>query len=333
MSTMRPAGRVLVTGATGFTGNHLCLRLSAEGQAVRALVRDPRKASDLQRAGVELALGDLRDRESLQRAVKGIDIVYHIGAIFRPENVSRKEMWAVNVEGTRALLDASVGAGVRRFVHCSTAGVHGGIKNPPANEETPYGPGDYYQESKTEGERIALRYMTEGRIPAVVFRPAGIYGPGDLRFLKLIKAINARKFVMLGRGTVQYQLVFVEDLIDGILLCGTSPSAPGNVYILTGEPPVTLNRLVEVIAGVLKVPSPRWHFPVTPVYAAGYLCELLFKPLKINPPLYRRRVDFFRKTRAFDISKAKRDLGFNPRIGLQDGLETTISWYRQMSLL
>ena len=175
--------------------------------------------------------------------------------------------------------------------------------------------------------------MAEGRIPAVVFRPAGIYGPGDLRFLKLIKAINARKFVMLGRGTVQYQLVFVEDLVDGILLCGTSPSAPGNIYILTGEPPVTLNHLVEMIAGVLKVPSPRWHFPVAPVYVAGYLCELLFKPLKINPPLYRRRVDFFRKTRAFDISKAKRDLGFSPRIGLQAGLETTISWYRQMSLL
>jgi nucleoside-diphosphate-sugar epimerase len=137
----------------------------------------------------------------------------------------------------------------------------------------------------------------------------------------------------LGRGTVQYQFVFVADLVDGILLCGGNPSAPGNVYLLTGEAPVTLNYLVGLIARVLNVPTPRWHFPVAPVYAAGYLCELLFKPLKINPPLYRRRVDFFRKTRAFDISKAKRDLGFCPRTELQAGLETTISWYRQMSLL
>jgi nucleoside-diphosphate-sugar epimerase len=322
-----------VTGATGFTGSHLCLRLSAEGQAVRALVRDPRKASALERAGVELAVGDLRDRESLQRAVKGIDIVYHIGAIFRPENVSRKEMWAVNVEGTRSLLDAAVTVGVKRFVHCSTVGVHGDIKNPPANEAAPYSPGDHYQKSKTEGEQIALRYIAEGRIPGVVFRPAGIYGPGDMRFLKLVKAINTRKFVMLGSGKIQYQLVFIEDLIDGILLCGTSPIAQGNIYILTGESPVTLNDLVSMIAGVLKVPSPRWHFPVAPVYVAGAMCELLLKPFKINPPLYRRRVDFFRKTRVFEISKAKQDLGFHPKTELLRGLETTIAWYRQMSLI
>jgi len=325
--------RVLVTGATGFTGSHLCQRLAADGYSVRGLVRDVSRASSLQAGGVDVVVGDLRDHESLRRAVSDIEVVYHVAGLFRPENVSRRDMWAVNVDGTRALLDAAVDAGVSRFVHCSTAGVHGGIKDPPANEETPYSPGDYYQESKTEGERIALQYMAERRLPAVVFRPAGIYGPGDLRFLKLIKAINARRFVMLGPGTVLYQLVFIEDLIDGILLCGSSESALGNVYLLTGEHPVTLNDLVRLIAGVLKVPPPQWHFPVTPVYAAGLLCELLFKPLKIHPPLYRRRVDFFRKTRAFDISKAKRDLGFHPKTELLRGLETTIAWYRQMSLI
>ena len=167
----------------------------------------------------------------------------------------------------------------------------------------------------------------------VVFRPAGVYGPGDRRFLKLIKAINGRKFVMLGPGTVQYQLVFIDDLIDGIVRCGTLQNAPGNVYLLTGEAPVTLNNLVRLIAELLNVPPPRWHFPVAPVYAAGFLCELLFKPLGINPPLYRRRVDFFRKTRAFDISKAKRELGFHPQVGLQRGLTTTIEWYRRAGWL
>jgi nucleoside-diphosphate-sugar epimerase len=325
--------RILVTGGTGFTGGHLCRRLAAEGRCVRALVRDEVRAAPLRELGVELIAGDLRDHASLRRAVEGVELVYHIAGLFRPENVSRKDMWDVNVDGTRALLDAAIDAGVARFVHCSTAGVHGGIKHPPANEETPYSPGDYYQESKTEGERVALRYMAEGRMPVVVFRPAGIYGPGDIRFLKLIKAINARRFVMLGLGTVQYQMVFIDDLLDGILLCGESESAPGNIYLLTGEQPVTLNQLVKLIAGVLGVPAPRWRFPVMPVYAAGMLCEMVFKPLKVHPPLYRRRVDFFRKTRAFDISKAKRELGFNPATDLQAGIRTTVDWYRQAGLL
>jgi nucleoside-diphosphate-sugar epimerase len=325
--------RILVTGATGFTGGHLCKRLVAQGHSVRALVRDPMRCSTLRSMGVQLAVGDLRDTGSLERAVQDIDVVYHIAGLFRPENVSRRDMWEVNVEGTRSLLNAAVTVGVERFVHCSTAGVHGGIQHPPANEDAPYSPGDSYQESKTEGERVALKYAVEGRLPVVVFRPAGIYGPGDLRFLKLIKAIKSRRFVMLGPGTVQYQMVFIDDLIDGILLCGSSESALGKIYLLTGESPVTLNDLVKLIARALAVPPPRWHFPVAPVYAAGFLCEMVLKPLKINPPLYRRRVDFFRKTRAFDISKAKRELGFRPRTALQSGLETTIQWYRQAGLL
>lgn len=319
--------RVLVTGTSGFTGGHLAERLAREGYAVRGLARDPERCATLRKHGVELVAGDLRDVASLRRAVEGMDVVYHIAALFRPENVSRKDMWDANVQGTQDLLDAAIEAGVKRFVHCSTVGVHGDIKTPPATEDTPYGPGDYYQESKTEGERIALRYMAEGRLPIVVFRPGGIYGPGDLRFLKLIKAIKSRKFIMLGSGNVLYQMIYIDDLVDGIILCGTKPDAVGNIYILTGEPPVTLNQLVSVIAEVVGVRPTRLRLPVMPVYLAGLLCELIFKPLGIHPPLYRRRVDFFRKTRSFDISKAKRELGFRPKTDLRSGIQTTVDWY------
>ena len=323
------AERFLVTGATGFTGGHLCERLAKDGHSVRALVRDTNRCADLQRWGIELVPGDLRDPESLNRATRGIDVVYHIAALFRPENVSRKDMWETNVQGTKNILIAATRSGVRRFVHCSTVGVHGDIKNPPANEQTPYGPGDYYQESKTEGELLALQCAAEGRIPVAVFRPGGIYGPRDLRFLKLFKAIKSRGFVMLGSGKVLYQMIYIDDLIDGILLCGTHEKAIGNTYILTGEEPVTLNRLVHLIAEVLGVRPSRLRFPVTPVYLAGLLCELICKPLGINPPLYRRRVDFFRKTRSFDISKAKRDLGFKPKTELKTGIRQTADWYRE----
>ncbi len=325
--------RILVTGTTGFTGGHLCERLMHEGYSVRALVRDPNRCSARAHRGVEMAVGDLRDPRSLIQAMEGIDEVYHIAASFRQENVSRKEMQAINVEGTRNILDAAVNAGVRRFVHCSTVGVHGDIKNPPANEETPYGPGDHYQESKTEGEKVVLQYMHEDRLPIVVFRPGGIYGPRDLRFLKLLKAIKTGKFIMLGSGEVIYQMIYIDDLIDGILLCGTEEKAIGNVYILTGEKPTTLNQLVRAIAEVFGVQPTRLRIPVAPVYLAGFMCELICKPFGINPPLYRRRVDFFRKTRSFDISKAKRELRFQPKTDLSVGMRLTADWYRENGYL
>jgi len=324
---------VLVTGATGFTGGHLCRRLARDGYPVRALVRDRDREAELRREGIAPVLGDLRDPQSLERAAEGVDLVYHVAALFRQENVSRKEMWDTNVEGTRNMLDAALKAGVRRFVHCSTVGVHGDIKNPPANEEAPYGPGDHYQESKTEGERIVLSYMAERRLPIVVFRPGGIYGPRDLRFLKLFKAIKTRRFIMLGSGEVLYQLIYIDDLIDGILLCGAKQNAIGNIYILTGKEPATLNHVVQVIAEIVGVPSTRLRFPVTPVYVAGFACELICRPFGINPPLYRRRVDFFRKTRSFDISKAKAELGFKPQIDLATGIGLTAQWYREQNLL
>ena len=325
--------RVLVTGATGFTGGHLCERLIREGYSVRGLVRNPARAAHLHRRGVEIAVGDLRDAKSLRSATRKISVVYHIAAEFRRENLPRKEMMDINVNGTKNMLDAAIQSGVERFVHCSTVGVHGHIENPPANEETRYAPGDSYQESKLAAERIVLQYRGEGRLPIVIFRPGGIYGPQDLRFLKLFRAIGKKRFVMLGSGKVIYQMIYIDDLIDGVLLCGRQANATGNIYILTGEEPTTLNQLVQVIAEVLGVSPTRLHFPVTPVYLAGFACELLCKPLGFEPPLYRRRVDFFRKNRCFDVSKAKKELGFDPKTNLKTGIRLTAEWYRNEGLL
>lgn len=325
--------RVLVTGGTGFTGGHLCRRLVAEGYQVRTLVRETSHYQDLQALGVELVFGDLGDRTSLAPAVAGVETVYHIAALFRPENVTRQDFWRVNVEGTRHLIEASMAAGVRRFVHCSTVGVHGEIKQTPANEETPYAPGDDYQESKTAGEKVVWQYMRESQLPIVIFRPAGIFGPGDLRFLKLFRAIKQRRFLMLGSGEVLYQLIYIEDLVEGILRCGTYDNAPGNAYILTGAKPITLNQFVQEIADVVETPFTKLRLPVMPVYWAGYLCELLCKPLGINPPLYRRRVDFFRKTRSFDIAKARQQLSFTPATELKEALQLTADWYIQQGYL
>ncbi len=325
--------KILVTGGTGFTGRHLCKRLISNGLPVRALVRDLKRANELKKWGVELILGDIRDQNSLERATLGVDLIYNIAAVYRKQNATRRELWETNFQGTKNLLDAAIDAGVKRFVHCSTVGVHGHIVSPPGDENSPYAPGDSYQQSKAEGERIVNQYMKEHKIPIVIFRPCGIYGPGDLRFLKLFKAIKRGMFLIIGSGEVYYHMIFINDLIEGILLCGSKKEAIGNVYILGGETYVTINQLVKIIAEVLDVNVPRFHIPFTLTYFAGILCEFICKPLGINPPLYRRRVDFFRKNRAFDISKAKHSLGFQPKTDLKTGIRKTADWYFKEGLL
>lgn len=325
---------VLVTGATGFTGGHLAKRLAHDGYRVRALVRDVNRARHLEACGVELVEGDLLDPKTLPHALEGVHTVYHIAALYRPENVTRKDMFDVNLEGTRHILDASVEAGVARFVHCSTIGVHGDVKQMPATEEAPYSPGDYYQESKTAGEELAIEYMNSGKLPISIFRPGGIYGPGDDRFLKVFKLVRDGKFIMFGSGNIAYQVIYVEDLVEGIILCGTKDEAVGEIFILTGDEPTTIRTLVDTMADVLEVPRPKITIPfVTPIYLLGWAMEIVFKPLGINPPIYRRRVDFFRKNRSFSIDKAKRVLGFQPRIEMRAGLKTTADWYKEQGWL
>jgi nucleoside-diphosphate-sugar epimerase len=319
--------RVLVTGATGFTGGHLARALAGRGYAVRALVRRP-EASRLEEAGIDLVPGDLEDRPSLDRAVRDVDVVYHIAAIYRQAGLPDAKYRAVNATAVRSVIEAAAGAGVRRVVHCSTVGVHGDIEHPPANEDAPLRPGDVYQETKVEGEAEARAAAKDTGIEVVIARPTGIYGPGDRRLLKLFRGVARRRFVILGSGRIYYHLTYIDDLVEGFRLCGEVPAAAGRTYILAGGEVTTLEELVKMIAEEANVPAPRLHLPVWPFWMAGAACEAICSPLGIEPPLYRRRVDFFTKSRAFDISRARTELGYAPRVGLREGIRRTLAWYR-----
>jgi nucleoside-diphosphate-sugar epimerase len=327
---------VLVTGANGFTGSYVCKHLVQRGDRVRALVRKTGNLDLLKGVDVEYVHGDLAGdslNEALAAALKGVEVIYHLAAVYRTEGVPKKYFWQVHVDGTRRLLEAARRSNVTRFVHCSTVGVQGEIKNPPATEEAPYAPGDLYQESKVDGEKLVRRFFQEHDFPGVVVRPVGIYGPGDMRFLKLFKFIYNGKFRMLGSGKVLYHMTYVDDLARGILLAGEKKEALGQVFTIGGNGYLTLAELVERVAAALKVPVPRKSFPVWPVWLAGLLCEIACRPFGLEPPLYRRRVEFFIKDRAFDISKAKRLLGYQPQVDLDTGLRLTADWYRAQNLL
>lgn len=323
---------VLVTGASGFTGSNLCRRLVEAGCEVRALVRPTSKREALADLDLEIVTGDLAGDSLPADLCKNVDTVYHIAAMYR-EQGTEKAFQQVNASGTDRLLYAALDAGVRRFVHCSTVGVLGNIENPPANEDAPYAPGDRYQKSKLEGELRALSFMREHGLPVTVVRPSAIYGPGDLRFVKLFRAINRRMFVMLGSGEVYYHYVYIDDLVAGFMLAAASDAAVGEVFIIAGAEFVTIKRLTEMIAEALGRPAPALHFPIAPVMFAAQACQAICEPLSIKPPLYPRRLDFFRKHRAFDISKARRILGYQPQVDMRTGIQRTADWYRSRNLL
>lgn len=328
---------VLVTGATGFTGGHLAQYLAGRGDTVRALVR-PRNRQRFDRSplpskGVVAADGDLMDAASVRRAVEGVEVVYHIAATYREAGQPDAAYRAINVEGTKHVLEAALAAGVRRVVHCSTGGVHGHIAHPPATEDAPFNPGDVYQETKLAAEQLARDLGRSSGLDVVVARPIGIYGPGDTRFLRMFRGLARGRFPMIGSGQAFYHLTYIDDLIEGFRLCGTVPAATGRTYILAGPRYTTLEQLVQLVAKELKVSPPRVHLPVWPFWTAGLLCELVCVPLGIEPPIYRRRVDFYTKSRAFDTTRARTELGFAPATDLEDGIRRTAEWYRAEGLL
>lgn len=325
--------KVLVTGGTGFAGNHLVNRLISDGFKVKVIARSSKKAEKLKERGVEIILGDITDKDVVKKAVNGVKKVYHLAANWRTAGVSDEVYWNVNVGGTRNLLEASIRENVERFVHCSTMGVHGHVDEIPSNENTRYNPGDIYQVTKLEGEKLALNFYKEKGLPVSVIRPCAIYGPRDMRLLKMFKAIAKKRFIMLGSGETLYHMVYVTDLAEGFRLAADKEEAIGEPFLIGGEEYVSLNKLAEMIAKEIGVSPPKIHFPVWPVELLGTIVEKICIPLKIEPPIYRRRVLFFTKDRAFDISKAKNILGYKPKVDLKTGIKNTVKWYKDNSYL
>ncbi|MDP6522832.1 MAG: NAD-dependent epimerase/dehydratase family protein [Kiritimatiellia bacterium] len=319
----------LVTGASGFVGGHMVEYLVKKGRKVRAMIKDESKADPLRKLGVEVVIGDLRDKDSLSRAVQGVTGIYHIASLFRQASFPESVFHDVNAEGVRRLMDVAIDAGVKRVIHCATVGVLGHVANPPANEETPYNPGDMYQRTKMAGEKIAMEYYQSGKMSGVVIRPAMIYGPGDTRNLKMFRMVAHGRFFYVGPGTCEVHFIDVRDLVRSFDLAMEKESLNGEIYIISGEKAVPLIDMANIIARELGVRPPWLHLPVKPMQWLGTIVETICRPLHIEPPIFRRRVDFFTKNRHFDSSKAKRDLDFAPEKSFDEEVVEITRWYKE----
>lgn len=328
---------VLITGGTGFIGSRLALRCIDLGQSVTVLGREDASDAEvemrdsLRERGVDVVTGSVSNREQMFAICKAKDRVFHLAAAQHEMNVPDAVFRSVNVDGTRNMLDASVENGVSRFVHGSSIGVYDRDVTSIVDEATPRRPDNIYGVTKAEGEDVVRDYFD--RLDCTIIRISETYGPGDRRLLKLFSGIDKGVFFVIGDGENIHQLVFVDDLVDGFLLAAEHPSAVGETFVLAGEERLTTNDMVAAVAAAVGKQPKSWRAPLWPFMSLATVLEKTLRPLGIQPPLHRRRMDFFTKSFQISTKKAAETLGFRAKTDFADGARKTAEWYRDQGLL
>ena len=330
--------KLLVTGAAGFIGGALLKRLVEYDLDVVGTVLNQEEADTLTEVGYKVEILDLASKHSWSSILKNIDIVFNIAALFQEIEQGEEMYKQVNVDGTLKLAKTAIEVGVERFVHCSTVGVHGHVKEIPCTEETPFNPMDEYHRTKLEGELAVIHLggsLGDSDMTITVNRPAMVYGPGDTRMLKLFKSIADGKFMMIGSGKVLAHLGYITDQVDSLLLSAIRPRDDVHLeaFNIASGSYITLNELANLIADAAGIKLSRISIPVAPVWFAGLLCEIICRPFGIKPPIFRRRVGFFTHNRAFALDKAGQKLNYHSKVDEKNGIQQTVDWYREKGLI
>ncbi|HZU66722.1 MAG TPA: NAD-dependent epimerase/dehydratase family protein [Ktedonobacteraceae bacterium] len=324
----------LVTGATGFLGSALVMELVRQKQPVRILARDAQKARAQFGDAVDIIVGDINDEEQVRRAVDGTNIIYHlVGRLYHPSTPAEL-YYRTHVEGTRTLLNACKGQSqLRRIVHCSTTGVHGETGKTPAAEDAPFAPTNPYEVTKLEAEVLALRAWKEDGLPVSVARPGLVYGPGDLHLLGFFSSINKGLFRVIDGGKALLHPIYIDDMTAAFLLCAGRPEAIGRSYNFADDHPVTIRELATAIAHALDKELPGGSIPLWLANLASDIFALVPGMQGEKAPLTRSRVKFLTRSRVYDTSRARNELGFSPRVQLEEGMRRTAEWYRKHKYL
>lgn len=326
--------RIFVTGATGFIGAHFVERALAEGHQVIGLYRSdgPRHRAcieHLRARGADLRRGDILEPESFAEALAGCEVACHFAAAFRESGADEAYFARMNVEGTSNVAKAAAAAGVKRFVHCGTAGIYGQRVSGTIDESTPIRPWNSYERSKLAADQQVRAIATAASMEYVILRPTAVYGPRDERLSKLFRSVEKGRFPLFGRGEGRRHMIYVTDLADAFLRACTAPSAANQELIVAGPKAVPLREMLHTIARAANRPGFGPRLPLKPMLALAALVEDTCKVLKLNPPIYRRRMDFYLNDAAFDSKQAQRVLGWKPKVDLAEGFAATLRASRQ----
>lgn len=323
--------RTLITGATGFIGCRLAELWHAQGRPVLAtgLVRggiEEQRAAGLRQAGVPLLEGDLAEAGTLEQALDDVDTVIHLAAAQHEANVGEDYFVKVNVEATRGLLERCEARGIRRFFYASSIGVYGVNDEPGLDEHTKLAPDNAYGRSKAAAE--AMLRERAGDVRVFIGRIGETYGPWDMRLHKLYAGIGKGRFWLVGDGGNLHQPIYVDDLglaIDKLVTTAEAERVPVN---LCGDAAVTTREMCESIAASIGTQLSRWRIPMWPMLLAAVSMESTLGKAGIQPPLHRRRLDFFRKSLSFSTTLRDRLLSLPPQMTFREGAEKTAAWYR-----
>lgn len=322
----------LITGATGFVGSHAADAVVARGDQVRALVRPGADLTHLRSLGAEIVPGDLTDPEALRRAADGVSYVIHCAAKVGDWGPV-EEYRQVNVGGLRSLLEAVRGHELRRFVYLSSLGVYearhhyGTTEGEPLPEQHI----DGYTQSKVECEKLALAEYRAHGTPVTILRPGFIYGPRDRTLLpRLAKRLAADDVVYIARGKYALNTTYVGNLVDAIMIALDHPKAVGEVFNITDGEFVSKRRLIEAIADGLSLPKPRFSIPVWLARRLATWREGVFRRKnKPHPPrITQAALKLMGLNLDFSIAKARQQLGYDPKVGFDDGIRAAIDWYK-----
>jgi dihydroflavonol-4-reductase len=327
---------LFLTGGAGFIGSQLAQFAARAGHRVTltTAVYTPVERSRMEaltRAGFPVIVAQLEDREALQRAMQPGDVVIHLAAAQHEAEAPESYFHKVNVEGTRTLLEAAQRARVSRFVYGSTIGVYGSGAKGELDADSPLAPENPYGRTKAEAEMVVREHAA--RIPVTIARISEVYGPCDMRLLKLFRAIAGGRYVTIGSGRNQHQLIYIEDLARGLLAAARSAGALGETFVLAGDEVLTTDEMARAIAAAVGKDRTPSHVPMLPFDLAARVFEATFPRLGLVPPLHRRRLDFFRKSFRFSTEKAARLLDFRAEVRFAEGARRTAEWYRANALL
>jgi nucleoside-diphosphate-sugar epimerase len=326
--------KALVTGATGFLGQHTVRRLVKLGWEVYGQGRNPELGRRLEKEGAVFLRGDLRDAETADRACQGMDFVFHCAALSSPWGKYR-DFYACNVEATGHIAEGCKRQGVGRLIHISTPSVYSSQRHRFGIRESdplPGKPANAYAATKLMAERVVEQAAGHG-LTAFMLRPRAIFGPMDNALFPRLLAANETKGVpLMNDGTARIDLTCVENVIDAMLLCCEAPhSASGRAYNITNGEPVMFRDLMTSLFSLLDIPLHTRRLPYAAAYAAAGMMEGVHRllPFLGEPLLTRYSAAALGISQTLDISEAKEQLGYHPRVTLDEGLRNFAEWWRE----